>query len=498
MIGWDIFMNAPILGHGPGSFHILSAVNAAIPPGFYQVHAHNLVLQVLGESGLIGFILFSAIVIRTITLIIRGWRRSDQNKKDLIASTAVLVGMMTHHFVDFAFEVPLYTIGFFFVLANISQLECPSRFSINSSIAKNSLILVLIISFGIGSVFTLRGAQLQYQGALAAQAGNWEQAQTYICLAQKQNTRLSLFNFQCGFTSAVLTEELDENQFLSIASQAYQEGLGKDPYWPYHRATSASVVWTLGAREEALGMMVEAQSQAPRSSILALNLAWMYAEIGHADLSKSYLSLAYELNPWLWRNAQSPWKPTGEALDPANLEKLQTLMSRSGYHSLLGWLYIDTGELEKAKDAFRSAIENDPSAVDAYAGYALLALMQGNSSEATRMIKVAQLTGGRSPRLEKVKGDLAFHLGEINQAHEHWIESVRQYLWTSSMGIYYPVVYNRAFISIDFPPQMVQPTLPTMLADEFQQALNNGSPQVIAEAIKLLPWFENQIHLRSE
>jgi hypothetical protein len=66
------------------------------------------------------------------------------------------------------------------------------------------------------------------------------------------------------------------------------------------------------------------------------------------------------------------------------------------------------------------------------------------------------------------------------------------------MGIYYPVVYNRAFISIDFPPQMVQPALPTMLVDGFQQALTNGSPQVIAEAIKLLPWFENQIHLRSE
>ena len=497
-IAWDIFSDAPFLGHGPGSFHILSAVRACIPPGFYLVHAHNIVLQILAESGLIGFFIFSAIIIRIIILILGAWNFSDRNKQDLIACIAILVGMMTHQLVDYAFEAPLYSVGIIYVLANISRLERSSTLSLRKAVYSNGLIVILLTTYSFGNIFSLKGAQDQYQGVLAAQDGNWEEAQTYLCRAREQNSKFSFFSFQCGFASAVVSAITPEYNFLKISSHAYLDGLEEDPYWPYHRAASASILWATGAREDGLQSMLEAQSQAPRSSILALNLAWMYAELENADQSNSYLSLAFQLNPWLWRSAEEPWKPPGEALDPQNLKTMQSSMSMPSYYSLLGWLYTDVGELERADEAFRSALDHAPLDVSANAGRALLFLKQGNLSEANKMIEIAELTSGRSSILEEVKGDFAAHAGNMDQAFDHWIESARQLLWTSSIRPYYPVIYGRSFISIDVPPQMIQPALPPIIADGFQQALNEGSDLIRAEATKLLPWFENQIHLQSE
>ncbi|MEA1978385.1 MAG: O-antigen ligase family protein, partial [Chloroflexota bacterium] len=60
-VAWNIFRTAPILGYGPGSFHVLSAVETQIPPGFYLVHAHNLILQVAAEGGIVGIMLLTLI-----------------------------------------------------------------------------------------------------------------------------------------------------------------------------------------------------------------------------------------------------------------------------------------------------------------------------------------------------------------------------------------------------------------------------------------------------
>jgi hypothetical protein len=109
------------------------------------------------------------------------------------------------------------------------------------------------------------------------------------------------------------------------------------------------------------------------------------------------------------------------------------------------------------------------------------------------MIKIAELTGGRSSILEEVKGDIAAHAGNMDQAFDHWIESVRQLLWTSSIRPYYPVLYSRSFIPIDFPPQIIQPSIPPSLADRFRRALEEGSGPVQSKALKLLPWFDNQL-----
>ena len=81
-IGWNIFRTAPIIGYGPGSFHVLSAVEAQIPPGFYLVHAHNLLLQVAAEGGIVGIIVLALIAFVGCRDFILAWNISSNSRKN--------------------------------------------------------------------------------------------------------------------------------------------------------------------------------------------------------------------------------------------------------------------------------------------------------------------------------------------------------------------------------------------------------------------------------
>lgn len=83
MAAWEMFLDAPWLGLGPGAFAVSSdgyLANVTVPSWvlFDQRHipwAHNLYLELLAERGLLGFILFItlfAVVIRQVNHTIRG------------------------------------------------------------------------------------------------------------------------------------------------------------------------------------------------------------------------------------------------------------------------------------------------------------------------------------------------------------------------------------------------------------------------------------------
>jgi tetratricopeptide (TPR) repeat protein len=306
-----------------------------------------------------------------------------------------------------------------------------------------------------------------------------------------------LYAFQCGLTSAISANVSDDTQLLQEAQSSYEIGLNKDPYWSLHWASLASIEWQLGLKQDALKHMVEAQSQSPRSAILALNLAWIYSELNQPDLLSTNLQLAFDLDPWLWRSSPGLMKSSEETLDPSNLEKLAEGIPEATYYALIGWLSLEDDEIEQAREAFTLALSHDPLRVEAYAGLGKLALIAGNRSEAERFLLYADLTGRRSSILEEVKGE--FHLleGNTELALEHWLEGVRLILWPSGAGPYYESTYGRAYLPIDYPPQMVLPSLSPTLKQGFLQALEADRGEIKTKAEVLLPWFLSQIDMRS-
>ncbi|MEJ2608046.1 MAG: O-antigen ligase family protein, partial [Anaerolineales bacterium] len=119
---WQIFRESPILGNGAGSMHILPVVVDQLPPGFYLVHAHNVLLQVAAENGVIGVLLLLVAAGFGLAAFFHAWRRTEgRTRINLAAYAGVLVGVGVHNLVDVAFEAPIYILATGVFLALVYQ-----------------------------------------------------------------------------------------------------------------------------------------------------------------------------------------------------------------------------------------------------------------------------------------------------------------------------------------------------------------------------------------
>lgn len=493
-IGWSIFTEAPIFGHGPGSFHVLSAVEAGIPPGFYLVHAHNLILQILSESGIIGLSLLSVCSILILQTLWNAWKASnEERKKELIAYAGALTGMASHQMVDFAFEAPIYTIGIFYILANIGRYELEERQVTIPSRIGNPFAFCLILVCALVSLFTFRGSATNLRGVEAANDGDWEHAQELFCKAQTENPSMTFYYFQCGLASAVLADLANDVNLLEKSRTAYELGLISDPYWPLHQASAAAVEWVAGDQEKGLKLMQEAQANAPKSALLALNLGWMFAQIEQVDESQDLLKLAYQLDPWLLRNSSQQWLPNIDPLSTDMLENVEASIPTSTFHAWKGWLLLDQGTFQTAEESFQIALDHNPLQVEAYAGLAKIAYLQKDSSKAEKYLRLANFTGRSSPILDEVMAEWA----ELNDQEElslSYIQrGVKAIFWNSASAPYYESVYGHAYLPIDAVPQLIQPNLPPSLGRGFEQAIERYGVETENSLRELLPWYENQI-----
>ena len=118
-VGWQLFQQAPWLGHGAGSFRTVfpSARSADLSSKFYD-HAHNDFIQLLVEYGLIGAIIAAAILFICLRAAMRALRhRSD--KVALGSAFCAIFGMtslLLHGIADFNFQIPANAALFSFLL----------------------------------------------------------------------------------------------------------------------------------------------------------------------------------------------------------------------------------------------------------------------------------------------------------------------------------------------------------------------------------------------
>ena len=111
------------MGVGWGNFVLLygsdlSSFSALIPPGVFEVH--NIYLQLLAETGLVGFVAF-------FYLVVQSWRQARRQLRSsldfLDAALAfgvlgALLSVLVHGFVDFLFQVsPQFGTLFWVLLA---------------------------------------------------------------------------------------------------------------------------------------------------------------------------------------------------------------------------------------------------------------------------------------------------------------------------------------------------------------------------------------------
>jgi O-antigen ligase len=93
----------PLIGIGPGAFEAYSAANVRqVEPGVYEVpvpHAHNWLLQVALDAGLVGLLGFVVLLLLSARSLWRAWR-SETLRPFVVALSGAWAAMLVHGVTD--------------------------------------------------------------------------------------------------------------------------------------------------------------------------------------------------------------------------------------------------------------------------------------------------------------------------------------------------------------------------------------------------------------
>ena len=119
---FTVFAHSPVFGTGFGNLHGLMGGLLNLPDG-WTGDAHNVCLELLAETGLIGFLAFGILIILALRTAVRQFR-TTQNEVDKMTTVAVFVaicGVLVHGTVDYLFHTtPQVTALFFLVVGLLS------------------------------------------------------------------------------------------------------------------------------------------------------------------------------------------------------------------------------------------------------------------------------------------------------------------------------------------------------------------------------------------
>jgi len=119
-----MFAQRPILGWGLGSFESVYPQFRSFYTNFLVDKAHNDYLQLLAETGLVGFaimIWFLVAALRRALPKIRNWP-SDVNGAVALVALIAISGILVHSLVDFNLEIPANAL-LFYVLCAVAAME---------------------------------------------------------------------------------------------------------------------------------------------------------------------------------------------------------------------------------------------------------------------------------------------------------------------------------------------------------------------------------------
>ena len=125
---FTVFAQSPLLGTGFGNLRGLMGGLLNLPDG-WTGDAHNLYLELLAETGLIGFVVFSVLVVLALRTALRQLRKTENhfNKMIAIAIFTAICGVLVHGTVDYLFHTTPQVTALFFLALGLLTAQAPTH-----------------------------------------------------------------------------------------------------------------------------------------------------------------------------------------------------------------------------------------------------------------------------------------------------------------------------------------------------------------------------------
>jgi hypothetical protein len=125
---FTVFARSPIMGTGFGNLRMLMGGLLSLPDG-WTGDAHNLYLELLAETGIVGFMAFAILIIVAMRSALKQYRGSQDQFSKLIgfAIFAAFVGVLIHGTVDYIFHTTPQVAALLFLVLGILTAQANSQ-----------------------------------------------------------------------------------------------------------------------------------------------------------------------------------------------------------------------------------------------------------------------------------------------------------------------------------------------------------------------------------
>jgi O-antigen ligase len=452
----ELISSSPFWGHGPASYPFLIAQRSE---QFYDevlyYHPHNILLQILAETGIIGtaiLLIFCWIIGRSFISIWRETPFYTFEKKRLAAYAGAALAVAIQHFVDILFLQMLYTLAIFIILAIALRNDTHKE---NIAIGKKGafvLIIGLLAGIMVGNLYIIRGAGEYGNGLLHAREGNWEDAQLSICRAAEMDKSDPLYSFQCGLANGFAYFYQSDNESLKKAIEYTRRGLLIDPYWYVHWANLATFEWMAGSKYEALKHMqyaaINSRARSIDKWILYFNLGWMEEELGNHNNAIIAYRTAMFLNPWLMLDNYFH--------ETRVREEARQGVSKKGF-IWDGWNALNRGDIGEAELEFSQLMERNPGFPLGYILLAVAQQKQGQFISAWKNVQTALFIENSDFRILLYSRRIAYSQNRTEEAIMYLDRAFDVVDDFTMSDMDYDAAYHQNFLPSDLSPFLFRP-----------------------------------------
>ncbi len=354
---WNLFIGHPLTGNGPHTFVTAFLQRVSVPPNTIFNYAHNIYLDLLSGSGLLGlggFIFLAVIVVKTLLRHLRLAQGSDLPA--VIGAAGALAAFLVHGLFDSVHHTSP-TAGWAFAILLGAALGGPVM---KSKVGRLSLAgFVLLPIFAWINLWWL----LPYQaGVDAAVRGDWQQAAGYFDQAVERDPSLALAHQQRGLTYAFLADQ-GQAGALEEAIASFEQAARLDPTYAMNQANLGALKLAQGDSTGAQAVLLEATRRAPRCALCWLNLGLARLANGDGTGTITAYQKALEFYPSgatapAWATAQlmyavqQEWQKAHPAAATPTLDKLEAALRANPHiaasYVALGYVYLGQGRAEEA------------------------------------------------------------------------------------------------------------------------------------------------------
>ncbi len=407
-----MFRARPWLGGGPGTYPLEYLSFFSNPPFDLLPHAHNFVLNQLGENGLAGAAATLALGAVLAWAAWQAWKRSAPGGRTLLAgSLAALAGLAVHSQFDLPQWAPVVNVLTAVLMAGLAAPLLPRRPAGVPLAAGNALLTAGCLALVVLSLLSGWGYTAYQRGVEALRAGNWPSAARWLEEAIRRDPSMPVYHLQAGVAYARLgmddagraTDPAALRKSIALTGQGLALAGNYAPDW----AGLGMAKLAAGDAKGGVEALRTAAGLAPAWAEVRLALAQALEQAGQDAEAAALYRAALEMKPALAEDPSAPDTPLwreAAASPPSALPDAEE-----------SWQALAEGDAARAEALFKAQAGGVNNA-SAYLGLGLAQMQQGRLEEARRSLETSTFIDGSQPRAHAVLADLYAKLGEAAKA----------------------------------------------------------------------------------